>query len=185
MFWNATTVPTVNALFGAHRPTIGILRIMSLSSWPRTWQCHRYHALVLGSTAATGYWFVPGWTPPDGVSWGAHRVISRRTSPRLARAVSFHPVSYGVGGICGPTRKLSGLTVIGRVTGRWPLSRFHWVVYASTSIAWRDSTWNSSRWMWMKCSPPPMLTKSHSSVEPISGYSVGGDVKSRPSTERS
>src|SRR3954469_25417962 len=93
MFWNATTVPTAYALFGTHRPTIGILRIMSLSSWPRTWQCHRYHALVLGSTAATGHWLVPGWTPPEGVSWGAHRVISRRTSPRLARAVSFHPVS--------------------------------------------------------------------------------------------
>src|SRR3954465_8118728 len=120
MLLNLTTVPGVNARFAVHSPTIGILRIMSLSSWPRTWQCHRYHASVVGSTAWTGYWFVPGLTPPVAVSWGAARVTSVGTWLGWARAVSFQPVSNGSGGSTGPWRNGVGSTTIGRVTGRWP-----------------------------------------------------------------
>src|SRR5215204_7361879 len=102
MFWCAMTVPRTYDVDAAHALTSGSLRIMSLSSWPRTWQCHRYQESVVGLTGLIGNRFWPGATPPVGTSCGAQRATRRITWLPFARRVSFQPVSYGSGAITGP-----------------------------------------------------------------------------------
>ena len=68
------------------------LRIISLSSWSKMWQCHTYPGPAVASN---------GNGDP---SWVAKRILIVVTSPGFIWIVSFHHCSFAAGSIAEPVR---------------------------------------------------------------------------------